>query len=159
MIDFCSGGQKETPEGTILQMMIAKGISKDDLVFMATKFYVSQCQSEYPFDVLDDFQDDLDSASLSLSEMESTFASQSMESIVAQCGTDAEGIDSLVSTLNSHILNVQEVLQAVQSNLTCDDVVPIFTSTAFDAACNVSVSGLYYSYVCKFVSVLLRFNR
>ncbi|KAI2493300.1 hypothetical protein MHU86_21259 [Fragilaria crotonensis] len=33
------------------------------------------------------------------------------------------------------------------SSLSCDTVVPTFTSAAYDAACDVSVNAVYYSYV------------
>ena len=87
----------------------------------------------------------MDGATLALSAVEeSAIASGTMGAIVAQCGTDAEGIDSLVSAMNSTILAVGDAVDAALSALSCEVVVPSFTSAAYDAACGVSVNSIYY---------------
>ena len=150
LLDFCSGGQSKTPGETVLDMITAKGFEAESLVFLATEYYVSQCDAEYPYDFVDTFMKELETASLAIAAVESAIATKTMESIVAECGSDAEGIDSLLSAMNSGLLEVGSALDDALSSLSCDSVVPTFTNTAYDAACDVSVNGLYYCYVCKF---------
>jgi hypothetical protein len=152
LLDFCSGGQSKTPDEMVLDMLTTKGFEPDSFVFLATDYYVSQCEAEYPYDFVDTFMRGLVTASLALSAVESAIATRTMESVVAECGADAEGIDSLLSAMSSRILVVGNALNDALSSLSCDSIVPTFTGTAYDAACDVSVNGLYFSYVCKFRS-------
>ena len=111
---------------------------------------MSQCEADYPYEILDTFGRNLDAASMAISAIESAIALKSIVTIVAECGSDAEGIDSLLSAMNSTIQEVGVALENVLSTLSCDAVVPSFTSAAYDAACGVSVNSVYYCYVCKF---------
>ncbi|KAI2490715.1 hypothetical protein MHU86_23848 [Fragilaria crotonensis] len=74
--DFCSGGQSNTPDETILEMVLARGFEADSLVFLATEYYVSQCDAEYPYDFVDTFMKELETASLAISAVESAIATK-----------------------------------------------------------------------------------
>ena len=149
-LDFCSGGKSRTPDETILEIAIAKGFSPDGFIFLATDFYVSQCEADYPYEFLETFERNLDAASTAISAVESAIALISMETIIAECGSDAEGINSLLSAMDSTIQTVGGEVDNVLSTLSCEAVVPSFTSTTYDIACGVSVNSVYYCYVCKF---------
>lgn len=151
--DFCSGGKGGTPEETIMQVLKARGIAGDELMFTATSFYVTQCPSTlpFPFVFLDTYKTDLSAASSALASLETTIRQNTVQSIVAACGTQAEGIDSLVSTMNSDLKALATKVDETLAALACDTVVPTFTNTAYVTACNTSVHSLYYGYCCKFM--------
>lgn len=41
LLDFCSGGEEETPAGTIREIMEVNGFNESDLVFEVVSFYMA----------------------------------------------------------------------------------------------------------------------
>jgi hypothetical protein len=124
-------------------------------MYTAVRFYVTQCSAEYPFDFLDVFKGDLEAATIAFADLDLQIANNvTMESLVAQCGTDAEGLDTLLSSMKSELSDLETKVAGVEASLSCDVVVPTFTSTTYYAACGTTMNSLYYGYVCKFVGKL-----
>ncbi len=120
-------------------------------MYTAVRFYVTQCAAEYPFDFLDTFQADLATATTAFADLDLQIANVTMPSLVAQCGTDAEGLDTLLSSMKSELSDLETKMAGVDASLSCDVIVPTFTSTTYYAACGTTMNSLYYGYACKFL--------
>lgn len=57
--DFCSGGATSTPEGTIQRALWQHNLNGGQLYYDAMMFYSNQCQTDSPWEFLEDYYGDL----------------------------------------------------------------------------------------------------
>merc|ERR1719473_540343 len=53
--DFCSGGQKQTPNDTVTQILQNLGVNPESTPFQIFEFYIDQCQSDNPFRFVEEY--------------------------------------------------------------------------------------------------------
>ena len=57
--DFCSGGDQETPDETVKNILIEQNISPTALLFELVYYYVTGCGTKNPWDFLDNYRNNL----------------------------------------------------------------------------------------------------
>lgn len=150
--DFCSGGSSKVPEQTVTEIIVERGFNDADLYYTATRFYVTQCQTTNPFSFLDTYSSELIDASTTLQALTDSLTTTKLADLTTACGSSVEGIDSMVSTMQEDIKELESELDSAFALLKCDKVVPLFTSVVYDAACTDAVHSFYYGWVGKCAS-------
>mmetsp|Transcript_13917 Transcript_13917/g.23108 ORF Transcript_13917/g.23108 Transcript_13917/m.23108 type:complete len:503 (+) Transcript_13917:662-2170(+) len=146
--DFCSGGNINTPDKTMMDILVQRNITSGQLLYNAVGHYVSQCTEGDPFLFLDTYGTGLNSATAAMTNLETAITKNtSIEALVAICGSQVEGIDSLIISMETDLQELSSKVVEATTLLECTHLVPIYTTLVYDTACNTTVHGLYWAYI------------
>jgi hypothetical protein len=157
--DFCTGGTDQTPDETIKAILKAQGFDENDIVSKAILFYISQCQTTNPWLFVDEYVNQITSASANVAKLNTTISSVSVEQLNLFCGTDFSAIQLLLITMLTNLSLLKQDADTTLDLLSCDRIVPIYTSTVYNGSCKYSITGLTWSFssflVIAFVGMLM----
>lgn len=138
------------PEETVAEIIAQRGFNSSDLYYTATRFYTTQCQATDPFTFLDTYSAELGAASSALQTLSNSLTTTKIAELEVACGANSvDGISAAVSTMKEHIDELEPQLNSVLELLKCDNLVPMFTTIVYEAACSDTVHSFYYGWVCK----------
>jgi hypothetical protein len=131
-------------------ILLERGVTSEQLLYTGVDYYVSQCQTSSPFVFLDTYKTELISASGALSTLLLAMTQDTnIETLVEVCGDQVKGIDSAISLMETDLEGLMSKVNEALALLECSSVVPIYTTLVYDTACNTTVHGLYWAYICK----------
>jgi hypothetical protein len=122
-----------------------------DILYQAVTFYIDQCQipSDNPFSSLEIYQEKIQNADSQLKIFSSSLASVSLDQLTLICGRDFQEIVGLADQMTVNLsLLTQNTLDTLEL-LRCDNIVPIYTSTMYNAICTTSIQGATWAYSGK----------
>jgi hypothetical protein len=117
----------------------------------ALNFYVNQCQipGDNPFSFLEAYQEEIQNADYQVNSLSSTFESVGLDKLTLTCGRDFQEIAGLADQMANNLSLLKQNALDTLELLRCDNIVPIYTSTFFDATCTYSIQGATWAYSCK----------
>jgi hypothetical protein len=151
--DFCSGGTENTPEGSIKNILKMNGYSIEDLAFQVVTFYIGQCQSgNNPLGFLTDVENSLIQANETVVEFEMAFQNVTVPSLTVICGgRDFQSLQILLKVVIEKLISLVAAAPGVLSILTCETLVPLYTSTLYNGTCEYSVQGVTWTFAAFLV--------
>ena len=144
--DFCTGGTDQTPDETVKAILKMQGFDENDIVSKAILFYISQCQTTDPWLFVNQYIDQITSANANVAMLNSTISSISVDQLSVVCGTDFSAIQLLLITMITNLSLLKQNADATLELLSCERIVPIYTSTVYKGTCNYSITGLTWSF-------------
>lgn len=149
--DFCYGGTENTPEATIANIMGRYNLTQGDMYYDAIKFYSNQCTIEGPWSFLEDYFGDLVRAKTSLAAIATAITQVSPESISQACGVDYSPVLQLINQLATHTTILTDATERSLELLSCDSIVPLYTSTVYNTMCQNNMTAATWIFSCALV--------
>jgi hypothetical protein len=146
--DFCSGGTTNTPEGTITEILAMNGYSTEDLVFRITTYYIQQCaEVTSPLDYISVWEGELNEADASLRGLDAALRNVSVDTLESICGDgDFQSIEVLTEYILGILVRLVEAALGVLEVLSCETIVPLYTTTFYSGTCEYSVQGVTWTF-------------
>mmetsp|Transcript_13849 Transcript_13849/g.20433 ORF Transcript_13849/g.20433 Transcript_13849/m.20433 type:complete len:566 (+) Transcript_13849:70-1767(+) len=168
--DFCSGGQSQSPDGTIVDLLLGFGLEESDLAFKISHFYIGQCTAEFPFQDLSDYftrlvesAPSLNDLGDSLTDVTGSVLSRTLAQNPLQCTDYANELSAVAEGVLENVVSLAGSVKDVFDILSCESLVPLYTNLVYDGTCDVSIRGftwLVISFlvmsVTGFIMIMLR---
>lgn len=144
--DFCSGGESKTPDGTVNDILVKLGYSRDDLVVAIINWYIGQCTSNNPFEVLKSYQGDVEGVKLEITEWTLALEEAGNAALSDLCQSDVELLSDLSRILNDNLQRLVVDMKAGLYLLRCSNIVRLYTNPVYDGTCTYSITGVTWAF-------------
>jgi len=144
--DFCSGGQEQIPDETMLEILGNLGYKKDDLVFLILVFYVGQCSSVTPFGFLDQYRAPVEEATTLAVEFSSTVSDVGTAALSEACAADVAFLQILNAAIIRNLEKLVVSTERMQELLQCSNIVRLYTDPVYDGTCTYSITGFTWAW-------------
>jgi hypothetical protein len=144
--DFCSGGQLQTPDETVKNILVNLGYTQVDLVGQILTYYIDQCSTNSPFDFLAAFQSTAGTAMDAISEWTLALGDADTVALSDTCRNDVDFLTDATGIIqdNLHVLvtSVADLLYLLR----CDTMVRLYTYATYHGICTYSITGITWAF-------------
>ncbi len=146
--DFCSGGTTKTPNESVEAILINQGYSTSDVLYQAIKFYTNQCTdtSGNPFYFIEGYAEQIASADVQVATLDASINTIGLDRLELLCGENIREIAALTGQMSTNLGILKNSSEETIQLLSCDNLVPVYTSTVYDGTCNYSVKGVTWTF-------------
>mmetsp|Transcript_39240 Transcript_39240/g.102730 ORF Transcript_39240/g.102730 Transcript_39240/m.102730 type:complete len:236 (+) Transcript_39240:1-708(+) len=151
--DFClPGGRVDTPDASVYSILHELGYN-NTYVYDVVAYFVDQCRDgQDPFAPLKQFSPELNTASDSISQLQGSFIDEAIiEELSLYCSRDFTPVSEVILSMDELLRNLQTSLQRALNLLSCELIVPIYTSTVYDGVCTYSITAVYWVFSSSIV--------
>ena len=144
--DFCSGGQLQTPDGTVKNILLNLGYTEGDFVWQILTYYIDQCSNNSPFDFLTTFQSTAVTAMNAMSEWILALGDADTVALSDPCRNDVDFLSDATGIIKD---NLQVLITGVTDLLyllRCDTMVRLYTYATYSGACAYSITGVTWAF-------------
>lgn len=141
----------DSPDGTIIDMLVRQGVAEDNIVFQALRYYISQCVSEDPFSFVREYQGEISMATDQVGELNVALEAVTIPRLNLLCDKEFEPFEALVDTMVENLGVLDQNAADTLSLLGCDRITPIYLNTVHGGTCNYSVTGVTWTFACFLV--------
>jgi hypothetical protein len=158
--DFCSGGEDNTPDSSVKDILVNMGWKRWDFEYTIIEFYIGQCSSRTPFGFLNEYIGDVESMTARVIEFSGAVATAA-DTLASVAPNDACVSDlSFIQALNTVMLaNLRDVIGRLQDDLgdilECKNIVDIYTVPIYQGTCTYSINGVSWAWASFFVVGLM----
>lgn len=153
--DFCSGGDGNTPDGSIYGILEINNITANDTFYEAVGYYISQCAIDNPFEFAVEYHNNLVDANRDVDGMKAAIKSVGVSALEELCAKSFTNTSSLLDTMDTNMDTLQTDAYQGLEQLRCDNVVPLYVNTAYNGACTYGINGLFWTTLSKYYLVCL----
>lgn len=145
--DFCSGGISEaqphgSPQGTLQDVLLAKGYNVTDLPYQAIQYYGSDCDGTSPFAFLHNFKVQTQLQRYDLVDRMEDLLDESLN-LTQRCGNDTlTTVNVGMLKLHERLISVETILSKASNLTSCAAVGPMFHQLLNGSPCSESPRGL-----------------
>lgn len=150
--DFCSGGEENIPDRTVLSIMANLGWTSEDLVYVIMVFYVGQCTSESPFEFLDKYRSAILEANALIFQFSDVVTAAGTAALSETCETNVTIVEAANSVVLTNLDKLLSGVQEIQDLLRCSNIVRLYTDPVYDGTCIYSINGFTWAWA-SFVAV------
>jgi hypothetical protein len=171
--DFCSGGEENTPDASVFDILEERGNTEVDIVYKAVRYYVrvshigeqsplgcvqrltplinvclvlKQCVTEDPWAFIREYDSQIEAASIQISKFLDSFNAVTTAQLSLLCGKDFGPIEALLQDTSDLLATLDEGAKATMQLLSCERITPIYLNTVYDGTCTYSVRGLTWTW-------------
>lgn len=151
--DFCSGGTTKTPNESVDAILINQGYSTSDVLYQAIKFYTNQCTdaSGNPFYFIEGYAEQIASADVQVATLDASINTIGLDRLELLCGENIREIAALTGQMSTNLGILKNSSEETIQLLSCDNLVPVYTSTVYDGTCNYSIKGVTWTFAAFLV--------
>lgn len=149
--DFCSGGQSQTPDATVKQILVNMGYSSQEWSSSMLNYYVDQCTAQDPFALLREFQHGTNSTVAIISEWVYDVNEANNSTLSEQCQRSLQAISDLSLKLRGRVQSQDTNAKELIYLFRCQNIVPLYTYPTYDGVCDYSISGLTWAFSAFYV--------
>ena len=149
--DFCSGGESQTPDGTILDILNSQDLKEDDIAFQAVTYYVGQCTATNPWTFIQDYKGQIVDAEDTLGQLQDAFDAITIPRLNLLCGRDFAPLEALLGDMDGNLKVLDTSATTALNLLSCERVLPIYTSAVYGATCDHSITGVTWTFASLLV--------
>lgn len=120
-------------------------------MYQALNFYSNQCQipTDNPLSFLELYQGEIQNANVHLSNLIKSLQLAGLTRLSLTCVQDFQEMARLVGQMAGNLSLLKQNALDTLELLRCDNIVPLYTSTFFDAICTSSIQGATWAYSGK----------
>jgi hypothetical protein len=120
-------------------------------MYQALDFYSNQCQipSDNPLSFLERYQGEIQNSNFQLSNFSKSLLMSGLNRLTLPCVEEFQEISGLVGQMTGNLSLLKQNALDTLDLMGCDNIVPIYTSTFFDATCTSSIQGATWAYSGK----------
>lgn len=174
------GGRVDTPDASVYSILHELGYN-NTYVYDVVAYFVDQCRDgQDPFAPLKQFSPELvrtshsdsdaainlvaypfalsyslslqNTASDSISQLQGSFIDEAIiEELSLYCSRDFTPVSEVILSMDELLRNLQTSLQRALNLLSCELIVPIYTSTVYDGVCTYSITAVYWVFSSSIV--------
>ncbi|CAB9528074.1 expressed unknown protein [Seminavis robusta] len=150
--DFCSGGEDQTPDSTIIRIMIEQGSDPDSFEFRAIEYLVSECDfgrlvRGTPLENVEDLESRIDSTLIDIESVLEEIAVIDTEQLSQQIGYNVSAVQVQLLRLREPLEELQgHILEFIHS-LACRPLYAAYYTVAHQATCTESYTGLFWAFM------------
>lgn len=149
--DFCSGGEEDTPEATIDNILAMYNQTDDNFFYKAVTFYTNQCTTSDPWEFLQIYYTQLMTANDSLDVFAEAVVTATAEQLSQECGADYGPVLQLLNQLRTHTTILLDSSTRSMQLMGCENIVPLYTSTIYEGTCVSSITAASWIFASFFV--------
>ena len=149
--DFCSGGQSQTPDASVKQILVNMGYSSQQWSSSVLNYYVDQCTSNDPFVFLKEFALGTNSSASLISEWVYNVNEANNSTLSEQCQRNLQSISELSLRIRGRIQSQDADAKELLYLFRCESIVPLYTYPTYDGVCDYSIVGLTWSFSSFYV--------
>mmetsp|Transcript_1347 Transcript_1347/g.1877 ORF Transcript_1347/g.1877 Transcript_1347/m.1877 type:complete len:559 (-) Transcript_1347:99-1775(-) len=149
--DWCSGGAKSAPEGTIGQIMKQHELSKGMFYFDVISFYTNQCRTDSPWEFLEGYHFDLTTAQDRVDTFTNAIIATTPDQLSQECGVDYNPTLQLLVQLQTYTRILSDSSQRSMDLMSCQNIVPLYTATVHESTCSTSITAATWLFSCFFI--------
>mmetsp|Transcript_15508 Transcript_15508/g.23071 ORF Transcript_15508/g.23071 Transcript_15508/m.23071 type:complete len:597 (+) Transcript_15508:245-2035(+) len=151
--DACTGGGQVHggPDDTLLT--VYRNLKGDDtgILFLFVMFYTQQCLPKYyPFDTLDRYFGDLETAITSTDSFVETIGNN-LSLLEQQCGRQFNGVLKLIEDTNLNLRVLEEQANLALDLFQCKNVNDLYVNTVHEAGCTYTVNAIAWMLACSII--------
>lgn len=144
--DFCSGGEEQNPDMTMIEIFQEMGHDQDTLLFKAVKYYVGQCVSDDPFPFISNYSEELRNIRENVTSFVAVTAALVNTTLQAACVDDVELLNTLAGELADNLqILVRSAMEAL-ALLRCENIVKLYTDPVYSGTCTYSINGVTWAF-------------
>lgn len=154
--DFCSGGQNQTPEGTIYEILLNLGVEENSDGLKILDFYINQCSADFPFQVIENYYTQLAGSAPSFQDLDGAlnrsigdFASRKLAQVAsAFCLDFVNQFQQVTEDVLTNLVSLAEIVADIFDLIRCDTIVPVYTRLVYNGSCDQTITGLTWLVGC-----------
>lgn len=154
--DFCSGGQNQTPDGTIREILVNLGVEEDSDGLKILDFYINQCTTEFPFQVIENYYTQLAGSAPSfqgldgaLSRAIGDFAGRKLAQLTPLVCLDfIDRFQAVTEDIISNLVSLADIVVDIFDLIKCETIVPVYTKLVYNGTCDETITGLTWLVGC-----------
>ena len=151
--DFCSGGENQTPDGTILEVTEALAPRYEVCHTEATQFllevlryYIDECRSGDPFEFIRKFEAATVAAEQAITNFLAEIEVSERAGRLASGLCGVEEVKRSAELLTKAYQDLREGITGVFDLLSCDKITPLYQLPVYDGVCTYSMSGFTWAF-------------
>jgi hypothetical protein len=144
--DFCSGGEENSPDSTVEDILFNLGWRDQDLVYLILSFYIGQCSSDTPFAFLDEYRDEIDNVTLRVLDFTSGVAAAGTAALSDACSSEVTFIEALNAVLIQNLAKLVQSVEDMVEILQCKNIVSLYTLPVYSGTCTYSITGVTWAW-------------
>jgi hypothetical protein len=148
--DFCTGGSMlEGPDLTTMTILQQSKIEdQSTLLFDASVYWFNGCQSECPFDYIENYRNLLTASMASMAALTEMIKITSIMKLEKICGIigDFDTYSLYFNKLTNNFVKMSTSLEELESNLSCETMNTIYTEAIHHNACTEVPYGLLWAF-------------
>mmetsp|Transcript_1295 Transcript_1295/g.1734 ORF Transcript_1295/g.1734 Transcript_1295/m.1734 type:complete len:587 (-) Transcript_1295:163-1923(-) len=150
--DFCLPGGRDdsSPDDLVRDIMRVEGYDNTTYAFRVADWYINQCQSvEDPLNETRSFRPDLNSSRSSLQDLiDDIRIDGKLDELGVYCNRDYDTLDILLESMQSIVDVLIQSLDRLLDLVACGRIIPLYTSTVYDAGCSYSPKAVIWVFSC-----------
>uniref|UniRef100_A0A7S3L177 Uncharacterized protein n=1 Tax=Amphora coffeiformis TaxID=265554 RepID=A0A7S3L177_9STRA len=153
--DFCLPGGNETasPDENVVGIMFAEGYVEDDFELQMVRYFAEQCTSDTnPFAPLISYVPEMRDNQLALNEVVKILRDEDqLAELSLYCNREFTALDAQIDNMNVILTVLIDSLTRLLDLVSCQRIIPIYTDTIYDAACDYSTKAMFWIFCCAIV--------
>lgn len=144
--DFCSGGEEDIPDATVIEIIEKLGYTSEDLLFQIAAWYIGQCVTNDPFTLISSYSAEVKAALADVTLFDNLAISANDTTVSEICIANITAMDALAGGLNDNIRTLAGSAFDALELLSCDNVVKLYTKPVYDGTCTYSIQGVTWAF-------------
>jgi hypothetical protein len=150
-----------SPDGSIRNLLLSAGWNStvtpaQVTLYQIANHYVSQCTAEvYPFQVLRDIFPLVTNGRAQIDQVGSYLNDTALiGQLSLLCGRDYSSFTTLINHVDGLIASLLQELSATLEFVSCNAIVPLYTSTVYDGMCSFLPDAVFWVFSCSLIMAI-----